>query len=46
MEIDKLYRGRLIDHVQLVVPDLGAARRFYQALFDALGVELGGDVIA
>ncbi len=43
MEIQKLYRGRLIDHVQLVVADLPASRRFYTALFDALGVKLSGE---
>lgn len=35
-----LYRGRLIDHVQLVVDDLDAARRFYGALFEVLGIEM------
>jgi catechol 2,3-dioxygenase-like lactoylglutathione lyase family enzyme len=29
--------GRLIDHVHLVVRDLDAARRFYQASVEALG---------
>jgi catechol 2,3-dioxygenase-like lactoylglutathione lyase family enzyme len=35
-----LYRGRLIDHVHLVVPDLAASRRFYQAVFGVLNVPL------
>ena len=43
METSKLYRGRLIDHLQLVVRDLGASRRFYSALLDVLGVPLGGE---
>lgn len=38
----ELHRGRLIDHVQLVVKDLGASRRFYEAVFEALAVPLGG----
>lgn len=32
----QFHRGRLIDHVQLVVKDLAAARRFYDAAFGAL----------
>jgi len=36
----ELYRGRLIDHVQLVVSDLEAARKFYGALFEVLGIEV------
>ncbi|NIJ18910.1 catechol 2,3-dioxygenase-like lactoylglutathione lyase family enzyme [Sphingomonas naasensis] len=43
MESMELYRGRLIDHVQLVVRDLAASRRFYQALFDVLGIPIGGE---
>ena len=43
MEAQRLHRGRLIDHVQLVVKDLAASRRFYQAIFDALGVPIGGE---
>jgi len=27
-----LYRGRLIDHIHLVVHDLDASRRFYEAV--------------
>lgn len=42
METNQLHRGRLIDHVQLVVRDLAASRRFYEAAFGALGVPLGG----
>lgn len=41
----ELHRGRLIDHVQLVVRDLDASRRFYSAILDVLGIpiESGGD---
>jgi catechol 2,3-dioxygenase-like lactoylglutathione lyase family enzyme len=42
MEAMELHRGRLIDHVQLVVRDLAASRRFYEAVFDVLGVPIGG----
>lgn len=38
----ELHRGRLIDHIQLVVRDLPASRRFYEAVFEVLGVPLGG----
>lgn len=34
----ELHRGRLIDHVHLVVADLAASKRFYAAVFDVLGV--------
>lgn len=43
METKTIYRGRLIDHIQLVVADLPASRRFYQAIFDALQMELSGE---
>ncbi len=42
METQELHRGRLIDHVQLVVKDLGASQRFYGAGFEVLGVPMGG----
>ena len=42
METQTLHRGRLIDHLQLVVRDIEASRRFYTALFDVLGIALGG----
>jgi catechol 2,3-dioxygenase-like lactoylglutathione lyase family enzyme len=42
MEAQELHRGRLIDHVQLVVKDLGASRRFYEAILSVLGVPMGG----
>lgn len=43
MEAQRLHRGRLIDHLQLVVNDLAASRRFYDAVFAALDVPLGGE---
>ena len=43
METQQLHRGRLIDHIQLVVRDLDASRRFYGAVFEVLGIPLGGE---
>ena len=43
MQTMELHRGRLVDHIQLVVDDLAASRRFYDALFDVLGIPLGGE---
>lgn len=43
METHELHRGRLIDHLQLVVRDLGAAKRFYSAVLSALGIPMGGE---
>jgi len=42
METNELHRGRLIDHLQLVVRDLEASRRFYQAVFDVLQIPMSG----
>jgi catechol 2,3-dioxygenase-like lactoylglutathione lyase family enzyme len=42
METQELHRGRLIDHIQLVVRDLPAARRFYTAVFGSLDIPIGG----
>ncbi len=36
----QLYRGRLIDHLQLTVTDLAAARLFYEKVLGVLGIEL------
>lgn len=44
METQELHRGRLIDHVQLVVRDLTASHTFYAAIFNALNVPMGGAV--
>lgn len=43
METHELHRGRLIDHIQLVVKDLAASRRFYVAAFGALDIPMGGE---
>ncbi len=42
METQELHRGRLIDHIQLVVRDLPASRRFYEAVLDALKIPISG----
>ena len=42
METQELHRGRLIDHLQLVVRDLAASRRFYGAVLEVLQVPIGG----
>src|SRR5258706_14262376 len=43
MEIHELHRGRLIDHLQLVVADLDASKRFYAAVLGVLGIAIGGE---
>ena len=43
METNELHRGRLIDHIQLVVRDLQASKAFYSAVFEVLGVPMGGE---
>lgn len=43
METQELHRGRLIDHIQLVVKDLAASKRFYSAVFSALNIPMGGE---
>ena len=40
--VEPRVRGRLIDHIGLVVRDLAASRRFYQAVFKVLGIPIGG----
>ena len=42
METQELHRGRLIDHLQLVVRDLAASRTFYAAVLEVLNVPIGG----
>ena len=42
METQELHRGRLIDHLQLVVRDLPAAQRFYTAVLETLNIPIGG----
>ena len=43
MEKQEIYRGRLIDHIQLVVRDIEASRRFYKAIFEVLGIPVAGE---
>jgi catechol 2,3-dioxygenase-like lactoylglutathione lyase family enzyme len=43
METLELHRGRLIDHVQLVVQDLATSRRFYGAVLAVLHIPIGGE---
>ena len=43
METMQLHRGRLIDHIHLVVRDLPASKRFYQAVLNALRLPMGGE---
>jgi lactoylglutathione lyase len=40
VEMNSWHRGRLIDHIQLVVRDMEAARRFYGAVMEVLGVPI------
>jgi catechol 2,3-dioxygenase-like lactoylglutathione lyase family enzyme len=42
MQTQEVHRGRLIDHVQLVVRDLPASQKFYAAIFDVLKIPMGG----
>lgn len=42
METQELHRGRLIDHIQLIVKDFPVSKAFYEAVFDVLNVPLGG----
>jgi catechol 2,3-dioxygenase-like lactoylglutathione lyase family enzyme len=42
METQELHRGRLIDHIHLVVQDLSAAKRLYAAIFETLEIPMGG----
>lgn len=42
METQELHRGRLIDHIQLVVRDLPKSQAFYSAIFNVLDIPMGG----
>lgn len=42
MEAQEIHRGRLIDHLQLIVQDLAASEVFYKAVFDVLKIPMGG----
>ncbi|MDE2599590.1 MAG: VOC family protein [Rhodocyclaceae bacterium] len=43
METMEIHRGRLLDHIQLVVKDLAAARTFYTAVLATLKIPIGGE---
>lgn len=43
METQRLHLGRLIDHVHLIVADVPASRRFYDAVFAAIGRRVDHD---
>ena len=42
MAIRERHRGRLIDHIGLVVRDLAASKNFYCAVFAVLKIPIGG----
>jgi catechol 2,3-dioxygenase-like lactoylglutathione lyase family enzyme len=42
MEAKEVHRGRLFDHVHLVVRDFDACRRFYTGVLAVLQVPIGG----
>jgi lactoylglutathione lyase len=39
-ELNEWHRGRLLDHLQLVVRDLEASKRFYRAVLEVLEIPL------
>jgi catechol 2,3-dioxygenase-like lactoylglutathione lyase family enzyme len=39
----ELHRGRLFDHVHLVVKDIEASERFYRAILQVVEIPLGGE---
>lgn len=39
----QFHRGRLIDHIHLVVADLEASKRFYRSVLNALGLSISGE---
>ncbi len=43
VEVQEIYRGRLIDHIQLVVADFKKSKKFYEAIFETLKVPVGGE---
>jgi catechol 2,3-dioxygenase-like lactoylglutathione lyase family enzyme len=43
MQTNELHRGRLVDHIQLVVSDLAACKAFYSATLGSLNIPLGGE---
>jgi lactoylglutathione lyase len=43
METNEISRGRLLDHLHLVVADFNRSKRFYQAILKSLDVPMGGE---
>lgn len=43
MQTHQIHRGRLIDHVHLIVEDIERAKRFYAAVLGALGRRIEGE---
>lgn len=43
METQQIHRGRLIDHLQLVVRDLSRSKRFYRTVAEVLEVPISGE---
>jgi lactoylglutathione lyase len=43
METNQVYRGRLLDHLHLVVSDLEKSKTFYGAVLEVLGVPIQGE---
>jgi catechol 2,3-dioxygenase-like lactoylglutathione lyase family enzyme len=39
----EFHRGRLIDHVHLLVADIEVSKRFYRAVLNALGWDISGE---
>jgi|ADGO01.1.fsa_nt_gi Glyoxalase/Bleomycin resistance protein/Dioxygenase superfamily. len=39
----QFHRGRLVDHIHLIVPDLALMKRFYAAILNALGIGISGE---
>lgn len=39
----EFHKGRLIDHVHLIVSDVNASKRFYRAILDVIGIPLSGE---
>lgn len=37
------HKGRLIDHVHILVKDLEASKAFYKSIFEVLGIPVGGE---
>jgi len=40
METNKIYRGRMIDHIQLVVADLAKSKSFYEAVLGTINIPI------